>query len=77
MALIYHDIYRRKCRTFVRFQFACTDFDDHLKSQSLRTPKSGCVCTEYRATLKISESFKQKEDLISWARLFEINDVVS
>ena len=57
MAVIHHDIYRRKCRIFDRFWFSCTIFDGHLKIQSIKTPRSGSVCTGYRAILKISESF--------------------
>ena len=56
MVLIYHDFYRRKCHILGRFWFSCTNFDDHLKGQSFKTASPGCVCTEYRAVLNISES---------------------
>ena len=61
MVLIYHDIYRRKCRMLGRFRFSCTNFNDHLKSQSFKTASTGCESTEYRAVLNISESLNQKE----------------
>ena len=57
MVLIYHDIYRRKCRILGRFRFSCTNFDGHLKGQKLQDS----VCTQYRATLKFSERLKQNE----------------
>ena len=38
----------------------CTNFDDYLESQSFITASPGCVCTEYRAKLNISESLNQK-----------------
>ena len=46
MALINHDIYRRKRYIFVRFRFSCTNFDGHLTSQSFKTSKPGCVHTD-------------------------------
>ena len=44
-----------------RFRFSCTNFDDNLKGQIFKTSLSGCVCSEYRAILNISESLNQKE----------------
>ena len=37
MALINHNICRRKCHIFVRFRFSCTNFGGHLKRQSFKT----------------------------------------
>ena len=61
MVLIYHDIYRRKCRILGRFRFSRATFDCHFKGQSFKTAKSVCVCAECRAILNISESLNRKE----------------
>ena len=47
-----------------RFRFSCTHFDCHSKDQSFKTAKSGCVCTECRAILKLSQSLNPKEPCI-------------
>ena len=60
MVLIYHDIYFIKCRIW----FSCSNFDDHPKGQSFKTPLSGCVSTERRAVLKVTESLNPKEPAI-------------
>ena len=33
MLIIYHKIYRRKCRIFANFRFSCSNFDDYLRSK--------------------------------------------
>ena len=45
MALINHNIYRRKAHIFVHFRFSCTNFDGHLKRQSFKKSRPGCVYT--------------------------------
>ena len=59
--LIYRDFYRRICRILCRLRFSCTNFNNHLKSQSFKIAPPGCVCTEYRTILNISESLYQNE----------------
>ena len=44
MLIIYHDIYRRKCRSFVNFRFS--NFDGHFKGQNFKTHLSRCVCLD-------------------------------
>ena len=60
MVPIYHNFYRLKRRILSRFQFSCTNFNYHFKSQSFETASPGCVCTDKRAVLNISESLNQK-----------------
>ena len=60
MAFIYHEFYRRKCRILGLFRFSCTNFDEHLKSQSFKTASSGYVCKENGTILHISENLNQK-----------------
>ena len=57
---IYHNFYCLKRRILSHFRFSCTDFEDHFKSQSFETASPGCVCTDKRAILNISESLNQK-----------------
>ena len=37
MVIIFHDIYRRKCRIFVNFRFSCSNFDSQIKSLNAMT----------------------------------------
>ena len=37
MVLIYHDIYRRKCRILGRFRVSCTNLDGHLNCKNFKT----------------------------------------
>ena len=68
MALINHNIYRRKCQIFVRFRFSCTNFDGHLKLQSFKTSRPGCVYTEckqhFQKVLTQAEHAKGRSDIL-------------